>query len=189
MVTRLLFEVNYKFITGASLLALANLYISACVWLYTRSHCNLTMFLRILDNFICIWFRTFRLQGRRAKRCDQGKHQRSGVGSESEGTAFHNIALSFSSSLCIFHALWRSGTNYIHRRTNQNSVSCEDKVVQFQRRRNKTFQEHEFPLQISLNLIWSQKPLTRGSRSDQPPALGFWQGLSRHQSILRPISE
>ena len=106
MVTRLLFEVNYKFITGASLLALANLYISVYVWLYTRSHCNLTMYLRILDNFICIRFRTFRLQGRRAKRCDQGKHQRSGVGSESEGTAFHNIALSFSSSsLCIFDAL------------------------------------------------------------------------------------
>ena len=155
MVTRLLFEVNYKFITGASLLALANLYVSACVWLYTRSHCNLTMFLRILDNFICIRFRTFRLQGRRAKRCEQGKHQRGGVETESEGTAFHNIALSFSSSLCIFHALWRSGTNYIHRRTNQNSASCEDKVVQFQRRRNETFQKHDFPLQISLNLIGS----------------------------------
>ena len=78
MVTRLLFEVNYKFIAGASLLTLANLCISAGVWLYTRSHCNLTMFLRILDNFICIRFRTFRLQGRRQR--DAIKENIEGVG-------------------------------------------------------------------------------------------------------------
>ena len=132
--------------------------------------------------------------GSRTFRCDQGKHQRGGVETESEGTAFHNIALSFSSSLCILHALSRSGTNYIHRRTNQNSASCEDKVVQFQRRRNETFQKHDFPLQISLNLIGSvlygvRSPLLGRVSERSTPALGLWQGLFRHQSTLRPILE
>lgn len=145
------------------------------------------MFLRILDNFIRIRFRTFRLQGRR------------GWGREWERRNGFSIISPFPSPPPYIFFTLSEGlepTAYTAEPFKIQQV-VKTKSSKFRGVEIKPFKSMTSPckyLWIWLVLswfciIWSQKPLTRRVSERSTPALGLWQGLSRHQSILWPILE